>query len=93
MRDLVIFSLNKAAFLKMTKVENDLDIYYVVGNTNTHRQRNEIAAILKKRNYAGWKLIATSTAIVNNKKSVFKSLSILVKELVILLKIFDNICY
>ena len=51
----------------MTKIENDLDIYYVVGNTNTQRQENELASIMKKRNSAGWKLISTSTAIVDNK--------------------------
>ena len=47
----------------MAKVENDLDIYYAVGNANTQRQENELAAIMKKRNSAGWKLISTSTAI------------------------------
>ena len=31
----------------MEKVENDLDIYYAVGNTNTQRQENEIKAIMK----------------------------------------------
>ena len=51
----------------MAKVENDLDIYYAVGNTNTQRQENEIAAIMKKRNSAGWKSIATRTAIVDTK--------------------------
>ena len=51
----------------MAKVENDLDIYYAVGNTNTQRQENELAAIMKKRNSAGWKLISTSTAIVDTK--------------------------
>jgi len=51
----------------MAKVENDLDVYYAVGNANTHRQENEIAAIIKKRNSAGWKLISTSTAIVDTK--------------------------
>ena len=30
----------------MAKVENDLDIYYGVGNTNTQRQENEITAII-----------------------------------------------
>ena len=50
----------------MAKLENDLDIYYAVGNTNTQRQENEIKAIMKKRNLAGWKLISTSTAIVDN---------------------------
>ena len=38
MKDLVILTLNKAACLKMAKVENDLNIYYAVGNTNTQRQ-------------------------------------------------------
>ena len=41
----------------MNKVENDLDIYYAVGNANTQRQENELSVIMKKRNSAGWKLI------------------------------------
>ena len=49
----------------MALAENDLDIYYAVGNTNTKRQENEIEAIIKKRNSAGWKLISTSTAKVD----------------------------
>jgi len=48
----------------MAKVENDLDIYYAVGNANTQRQKNEFAAIIKKRNSAGWKLISKSSPIV-----------------------------
>ena len=51
----------------MSHVENDLDIYYAVGNANTQRQENEIAAIMRKRNSAGWQLISTSTAIVATK--------------------------
>ena len=51
----------------MSHVENDLDIYYAVGNANTQRQENEIAAIIRKRNSAGWKLISTSTAVVDTK--------------------------
>ena len=51
----------------MAKVENDLDIYYAVGNTNTQRKENEIAAIMKKRNSAGQNLIAKSTAIVDTR--------------------------
>ena len=51
----------------MAYVENDFDIYYEVGNTNTQRQESEIEVIIKKRNLAGWKLISTSTAIVDNK--------------------------
>ena len=31
----------------MAKVENDLDIYYAVGNANTQRQENELATIMK----------------------------------------------
>ena len=31
----------------MEKVENDLDIYYAVGNANTQRQENELAVIMK----------------------------------------------
>ena len=51
----------------MSTLENDLDIYYAVGNANTQRQENEIADIMKKRNSAGWKLISTSIAIVDIK--------------------------
>ena len=51
----------------MVKEENDLDIYNAVGNTITKRQENEISAIMKKRNSSGWKLISTSTAIVDTK--------------------------
>ena len=57
----------------MTFTENDLDIYYAVGNTNTQRQEGEIALIIEKRNSAGWKLISTSTAIVDT-KSQFSNL-------------------
>ena len=53
----------------MTKVENDLDIYYAVGNANTQRQEIEIASIIKKRNAAGWKLVSTTTAIVDTKNN------------------------
>ena len=51
----------------MSHLENDLDIYYAVGNANTQRQEIEIATIMKKRNSEGWKLISTSTAIVDTK--------------------------
>ena len=51
----------------MSHVENDLDIYYAVGNANTQRQENEIAAIMRKRNSEGWKLISTNTAVVDTK--------------------------
>ena len=51
----------------MPKIENDLDIYYAVGNANTQRQESEIAAIINKRNSAGWKLISTTAAIVDTR--------------------------
>ena len=37
----------------MSNPENDIDIYYAVGNANTQRQENEIGLIIKKRNLAG----------------------------------------
>ena len=51
----------------MAQSKNDLDIYYAVGNANTQRQEIEIASIIQKRNSAGWKLISTTTAIVDTK--------------------------
>jgi len=53
----------------MAKLENDLDIYYAVGNANTQRQESEISAILKKRNSSGWRLISSSIAIVDTKNN------------------------
>ncbi len=41
-----------------------LIFYYAVGNANNKRQESEIRAIVNKRNSAGWKLISTSTAIL-----------------------------
>ena len=69
MKDWVILTLNKSTYLKMAKVENDLDIYYAVGNANTQRQESEISVIMNKRNSAGWKLISSSTAIVDTKNN------------------------
>ena len=51
----------------MKNIENDMDIYFAVGNANTLRQEKEIREILKRRNYLGWKIVATSTAIVDIK--------------------------
>ena len=51
----------------MSHLENDLDIYQAVGNANTQSQENEIAAIMRKRNSGGVKLISTSSAIVDTK--------------------------
>ncbi len=53
----------------MKDIKNDLDIYYAAGNANTQRQEDEITGIIKKRNSAGWRLIATSTAIVDTKNN------------------------
>ena len=50
------------------RTENDLDIYYAVGNANTSRQETEIGEIIKKRNSLGWKLVSTSTAVVDTSK-------------------------
>jgi len=49
----------------MAKTKNDLDIYYEVGNANTSSQETEIGKIIKKRNPLGWKLVSTSTAVVD----------------------------
>ena len=51
----------------MSKIENDLDIYYAVGNVNTKRQEMEIGEIIKRRNNLGWKLVSASTAVVDMK--------------------------
>tara|TARA_B100000900_G_C20105805_1_gene523849 strand:+ start:153 stop:347 length:195 start_codon:yes stop_codon:yes gene_type:complete len=53
----------------MSKIENDLDIYFAAGNANTQRQESEITLIINKRNAMGWKLISTSTAIVDTKNN------------------------
>ncbi len=50
----------------MAKTENDLDIYYAVGNASTSRQETEIGEIVKKRNSLGWKLVFASTAVVDS---------------------------
>ena len=55
----------------MAKIENELDIYYAIGNTNTQRQENELATIMKKRNSAGWKLISTSVDTKNQFSNLF----------------------
>ena len=67
MKNYVILNLSKQKNLLMSQPENDLDIYYAVGNANTHRQESEILAIINKRNSSGWRLISTSTAIVDTK--------------------------
>ena len=51
----------------MKNIENDMDIYFAVGNSNTLRQENEIRGILQKRNSLGWKIVSTSIAIVDMK--------------------------
>jgi len=49
----------------MSTTENDLDIYDAFGNSNTSRQETEIGEIIKQRNSRGWKLVSTSTAVVD----------------------------
>ncbi len=49
----------------MAKTENELDIYYLVGNANTSRQETEIGQIIKKQNSLEWNLISTSAAVVD----------------------------
>jgi len=61
----------------MAKNENDLDIYYAVGNANTCRQETEIGEIIKKRNLLGWKLVSACTAIVDGTKQILKLVSLL----------------
>ena len=51
----------------MKNIENDMDIYFAVGNANTLRQGKEIREIFKRRNSLGWKIVSTSTAIVDMK--------------------------
>ena len=51
----------------MAKIENEHNIHYVIRNTNTQRQENELVTIMKKRNSPGWNLISTSNAIVDTK--------------------------
>ena len=51
----------------MAKVENDLDIYYAVGNANAQRQEKEIVGNMKKHNSVAWNLISTIAATVEIK--------------------------
>ena len=49
----------------MTRTENDLDIYYVVGNTNTFRQESEIGDTIKKINSLVLQLGSISNVVVD----------------------------
>ena len=49
----------------MTRTENDLDIYYVVGNTNTFRQESEIGDMIKKINSLVLQLGSISNTVVD----------------------------
>ena len=51
----------------MANSQNDIDIFFSVGNANTQRQENEIASIMQIRNEAFWKLISNSTAVLDTK--------------------------
>ena len=55
----------------MKNIENDMDIYFAVGNANTLRQEKEIREILKRRNYFGWKMVTTLTSIVDMKNQFY----------------------
>ena len=49
----------------MTRTDNDLDIYYEVGNTNTSRQESEIGDIIKKINSLVLQLGSISNVVVD----------------------------
>ena len=49
----------------MIKTENDLDIYYVVGKTNTFRQKSEIGDMIKKINSLVLQLGSISNVVVD----------------------------
>ena len=51
----------------MTNIENEMDIYLAVRDANALRQEKEIREILEKINFLGWKIVSTSTAIVDIK--------------------------
>ena len=49
----------------MIRTENDLDIYYVVGNTNTFSQESEIGDMIKKINSLVLQLGSISNVVVD----------------------------
>ena len=49
----------------MTRTENDLDIYCVVGNTNTFRQESEIGDMIKNKNSLVLQLGSISNVVVD----------------------------
>ena len=49
----------------MIRTENDLNIYYAVGNINTPRQESEIGDIIKKINSLVLQLGSISNAVVD----------------------------
>ena len=55
----------------MVRTDNDLDIYYALGNVNTSREETEIGEIIKKRISLGWKLVSIITAVVDTGKQFF----------------------
>ena len=65
----------------MASLENDLDIYYPVGNTNTQRQENEITGIKKNviLKIGSWSQQALRYLILKNS---FQSFIYLGKEIV-----------
>ena len=67
----------------MSNLENDLDIYYAVGNANTQRQENEIASNYQKMECFWMEIDLKKYGNLRHLKPVFKSLPILGKEIVI----------
>ena len=51
----------------MVKVENAIDMYYAVENANTCKTRKQTCSNYEKRNFVGWKLTSTITAIIDTK--------------------------
>ena len=51
-------SYNEIIYI-MKNIENDMDVYFGVGNANALRQEKEIREILERRNYLGWKIVST----------------------------------
>ena len=64
----------------MTRTENDLDIYYVVGNTNTFRQESGIVDMIIKINSLVLQLGSISKAVVD-KTDHFSNLYLLWKKI------------
>ena len=49
----------------MAKTEYHIEMCYAIGNSIVFRKETQIGEIIKKRNSLGWKLVSTSTAVVD----------------------------